>query len=271
MDAQVNIGQTGQPAGAHFELSLDDMGESPRSLAKRAGKVGLKTTLTEFFRAARRRGPREQNPIAPNQADVVEWLLYDRFAFAPSTTIPAQFQFFTAPQGPNKYKTDTNMEQVQRLPDPLWFNTTHLGFYFAPNAAPADVEAFIASEVMEFWVGQKVYLEGPIQAFPGGAGVWGSLAGGSQASLISNGWPGKDNMYDLRLPQGIHLGNDGNGAPVLSDGFIGVTILQGQQFRINMLAPAGGAALAATGATPYPGTGLAVSAYLHGILSRGVQ
>ena len=78
-------------------------------------------------------------------------------------------------------------------------------------------------------------------------------------------------MFDVRLPAGIHLGVDATNTPIVTDGLIGITILQGQQFRIEMNAPAGGAVLSAVGATPFPGTGLTIMAYLYGILSRGVQ
>jgi hypothetical protein len=77
-------------------------------------------------------------------------------------------------------------------------------------------------------------------------------------------------VFDVRLPAGIHLGVDSNNVPIVTDGLIGVTILQGQQFNVTCNAPAGGAALSAAAATP-PGTGLTVMCYLYGILSRGVQ
>ena len=262
--------ETGWTPGQGFEVSFKEMGVSAQSLNKRVGKVGFKTSLTEFFKSATRR-KRATNPIAPNQADIVKWILYDRFQFAASTTVPNNFKFFTAPIGQSgKTKIDTNMEQVQRLADPLWFNTEGVGFYFGALATPADISAFLQSEYMEFWVGQKVYLEGPVQCFPGGAGIWTSLGGtttaGALTSVSSLGQPRTDNVYDVRLPAGIHLGTDASGSSIITDGLIGITILQGQQFRVEMNAPAGGASLSAS-----PGTGLTIMAYLHGILSRGVQ
>jgi hypothetical protein len=263
--------ESGVEPGIGYELSFDEMGVSANSLNKRVGKVGFRTKLTEFFKSAKRKA-RLQNPIAPNQADIVQWLIYDRFIFAAGTTVPNNFQFFTQPIGTNaKTKVDTNMEQVQRLPDPLWFNTTGVGFFFQPNTAPIDMINFERSEYMEYWVGQKVYLEGPVQVFPGGAGIWASQAGTTDVAIVNNGQPLIDNIFDVRLPNGIHLGVDTNNAPIITDGLIGITILQGQQFRIVMNAPGGGAALAAATATPIAGQGLTIMAYLYGILSRGVQ
>ena len=257
--------ETGIQPGVGYELTFDQLGLSPRALGKRQGKIGMKTSLTEFFRAAKRRA-RAENPIAPNQADIVKWILYDRFQFAAGTVVPNNFKFFTAPIGQGgKTKVDTNMEQVQRLADPLWFNTEGVGFFFNPQNDVADQANFMATEYMEFWVGQKVYSEGPIQCFPGGAGIWAAV-GAAGTSASSNGEPRTDNVYDVRLPAGIHLGTDTAGNAIVTDGLIGITILQGQQFRVEMNAPAGGASLQAT-----PATGLTVMCYLFGILSRGVQ
>lgn len=265
--------ETGEQLGVNVELSFDELGLTERSLNRRIGKVGFKSRLSEFFKAAQRRSG-AQNPIAPNQADIVKWVLYDRFIFAAGTTVPNNFKFFTQPIGTaGKTKVDTNLDQVQRLPDPLWFNTEGLGFYFSNKTNPVDMQGFFDSEYMEYWIGQKVYLEGPIQVFPGGAGIFGSVSvtGTADAFIIANGQPRTDNVYDCRLPAGIHLGVDATNTPIITDGLIGITILQGQQFRIEMNAPLGGVALSAAGATPFPGGGLTIMAYLYGILSRGVQ
>lgn len=275
MDAQyaqeVIRRETGWEPGEPYFLSFDEMGESEKSLNKRVGKVGFKTRLTDFFKAARGKS-RGKNPIAANQADIVKWILYDRFQFAAGTTVPNNYKYFTQPIGTNnKTKIDTNLDQVQRLPDPLWFNTEGVGFFFGMLSAPADLNQFVSTEYMEYWVGQKVYLEGPIQCFPGGAGFLGAFAGTNSATSFSNGVPRIDNVFDCRLPAGIHLGNDAQNVPIVTDGLIGITILQGQQFRIEMNAPMGGAALLTPAATPFAGTGLTVMAFLYGILSRGVQ
>jgi hypothetical protein len=203
----------------------------------------------------------------------VKWILYDRFQFAAGTTVPNNFKFFTQPIGTNaKTKIDTNLDQVQRLPDPLWFNCEGLGFYFGILNTPQDINTFLNSTFIEFWVGQKVYVEGPAQCFPGGVGLSNSVYGTTTPFTVSsNGQPRIDNIYDVRLPAGIHLGVDANNVPIVTDGLIGITILQGQQFRIEVNAPMGGAALLASGATPMPGNGLNIMAYLYGILSRGVQ
>jgi len=256
--------------GNGFELTLKDF--------ESKGKIGARGTFGDFVKAAKRR-IRGTNPIAPNQADIVNWILYDRIAFAASAVIPNLVKLFVTPiGGNNKTKVDTNLDQVSRLPDPLWFNTTHMGFFFNNNVLGPDLDAFFNSEYMEFWVGQKTYLEGPVQCFPSGAGRFGSstlgtmaAAATSWASSQGSGWPVLSNLYDVRLPGGLNLGVDAGGQAVVADGLIGITILQGQQFNVQLKADGGGATLSAAGAVPIPGTGLTVACYLHGILSRGVQ
>lgn len=256
--------------GVGFELNLSDFASK--------GKIGARGGFKDFIKAAKRK-LRGSNPIAPNQADIVNWILYDRIAFAASAVIPNLTKLFVTPIGTNsKTKVDTNLDQVSRLPDPLWFNTTHMGFFFNNNVLAIDLDAFFNTEYMEFWVGQKAYLEGPVQCFPSGAGRFGSVALGTMAAAATSfannqgsGWPVLSNLYDVRLPGGLNLGVDGGGNPVVADGLIGITILQGQQFNVQLKADGGGATLAATGAVPVPGTGLTVACYLHGILSRGVQ
>ena len=240
------------------------------------GKVA-KAGLFDFLSVAKRRA-RKQNPISPNQADYVNWMLYDRITFGQSVVVPQLTRLFVIPiGGGGKTKVDTNLEQVSTLPAPQWFNATGLSIYFEPNAAPIDYANFLHTEYMEFWVSQKVYAEGPLEQFPGSGGLmnqgWGTVAAAATTyeTNTTNGWPSIHNMYDLRLPAGLPLGRDGGGNNVVADGLIGISILQSQTFNIQLKADGGGATMAVTAAVPIAGIGLTVGARIHGILSRGVQ
>lgn len=230
-----------------------------------------KASMSDFLRASKARF-RKRNPIAPNQADYVNWILYDRISFAASAVVGQLVKLFVTPIGTNnKTKVDTNLEQVSSLPAPQWFNATGLCIFFNSNATPIDVANFLSTEYLEFWVSQKVYVEGPLDQFPSAGGMmnnsWGSMAAAPTNFITNttNGWPSIHNMYDLRLPQGLGLGG------ATADGIIGVTILQSQTFNVQLKADGGGATMAAAGAVPYAGVGLTVGCRLHGILSRGVQ
>lgn len=239
------------------------------------GQIKQRAGIGDFLRVAKARN-RFRNPIAPNQADYVNWILYDRIAYAAAATVPVLSKLFVVPIGGlGKTKVDTNLEQVSALPAPQWFNATGIGFQFNFDVAPVDLAAYLSTEYQEFWVSQKVYAEGPITQFPGSGGPFPFFANAAAAltgtTLSSNGWPSIHNMYDLRLPAGLALGKDQTGAAVVADGIIGVTILQSQTFHVELKADGGGAVLAGAAAVPFAGTGLVVRCNLHGILSRGVQ
>src|SRR5476651_212915 len=61
------------------------------------GKVG-KANVMDFLKAAKRRF-RKQNPISPNQADYVNWVLYDRISFAQAAVVPQLTKLFIIPIG----------------------------------------------------------------------------------------------------------------------------------------------------------------------------
>lgn len=226
-------------------------------------RVGKKFAITKFFTDARKQA-RASNPIAPNQADYVQWVQYDTLTVAAGGNWPTNSKFFVTPIGGAKTKAQTNMDQVQRLPDPEWMNVVGITFQFASNNLKLDIDAFLAQAYMEFWVGNKVYVEGPFQYFPGAAGLTGVSTATAQ-QVYTNGLVMASNFFDLRLPGGLNLGG------VATNGLIGVNILQGQQFKVEVNLPAGALALTAAAAVPNPGTGLSIVCALLGIKSRGVQ
>ena len=260
--------------GQEFYMPIGGQGFSIKDV--KDGKV-TGASADEFLREAKARN-RKQNPISPNQADYVNWPLYDRISFAASAVVPQLTKLFVIPiGGAAKTKVDTNLEQVSALSAPQWFNATGLSVYFNPNVAPLDLANFLNTEYLEFWVSQKVYAEGPLDIYPQSGGMMNSSAMCTLTSAVTsyvtnstNGWPSIHNMYDLRLPAGLPLGTN-NGGSVVADGIIGVTILQSQTFNVQLKADGGGATMLANNTTPFAGVGLTVGARLHGILSRGVQ
>ena len=266
---------------------------SDRSLKKLEGreKVGFREYVGNDYLAKAEAAYRRANPIAANQADIVYWVLYDRFFLASSQVMPAKFVFFSVPQGQTittggvtytKSKQDTNMTQVSTLEAPQWMNTIGGGLYFGSNMIKADIDGILNTSYLEYWVTAKVYAEGPLQIFPAGAGISGVSTQTSQATY-TNGWPVNSNMFDFRLPAGIHLGmgTDDSGQPVsiTTDGLMGISILQSQTFHVDCKtdSPSGTAfyttpyTLLTSSATPTAGTGANLMFYLYGILSRGVQ
>lgn len=188
---------------------------------------------------------REQNPIEPNRADILPWFLYDRLKQTTASVTLSEYDFFTTPIGGTKTKQDTNLEQTSRLSDPQHFNTLGLRMYFSSIMLLADVVTILDNYYIEFWIGQKVYAEGPLSQFPAGAGIYGFAGTGDLAGAYTNGLPSPQATVDFRI----------------GDSNIGHHILQGQTFKVKLL----------TNTTfTLVGT-FNVLCTLEGILSRGVQ
>lgn len=229
---------------------------------RKSAKVGTIYSIGGLLNRGLRR-TRVQNPIAANMADLVNWTLWDTITAAAAAATATSYTFYNQPIGTNsKTKNDTNLTQVSQLPAPQFYNATHMGFCFAPNMNITDITAFMNAYYFEFIVGDKVYLEGKIDFAQGGTGLQGysnatAAAIATAPATTSNGMPtGVSAMYDLRLPQGLGLGN------TLADGLTGITILQGQNFNVKLT---GTSFTVLTG-----GAGLRVMSRLEGILSRGV-
>lgn len=239
----------------------------PGGLQTRGNEIGFNVSLKSLYEKAKKKA-RGANPIMANTADYVNWVFYDRTNFGVSTATGPLFQFFTQPNGQGtaavgsgaKTFADTNLSQVQQIDAPGWANVVGMGFYFSPLTTQADVNGVLEYSYSEFWVSNKQYTQGPIQCYPSAAGQ-----AGTASNIITNGWPVTSNFFDLRMPAGIHLGTDTNGAAVVTDGLIGITILQGQSFHVDVKQPGG------IYTTTANGTGFRMMCFLYSIYSRSVQ
>lgn len=197
-------------------------------------------------------GGKNSNPIAPDATDILPWWLYDRVVCSAATATLTEYRFFSVPiggilQGTTstiKTKNDTNLEQVSQLTAPQHFNCSALRFIFAPTMALVDIAAFLNNYYCEFWIGQKIYAEGPLHLFPGGAGIYG-VSTQNNVGTFTNGIANCAAVVDFRM----------------GDNPIGHHILQGQTFYVKVIG------------TSFTESAVAanVQCALDGILSRGVQ
>jgi len=192
---------------------------------------------------------RNQNPIEEGRADIVPWVLYDRLFTNSSTTTAVEYDFFTTPVGGAKYYQDTNLQQVSQLPNPQHFNTLSLQFYFSSQMQVSDIGKFLDTYYCQFWIGDKVYAQGPLSQFPSGAGITGFTTQ-TNTFAFTNGFPSPNAVVDFRM----------------GDNPIGHHILQGQNFFVKVLTNAGFTTSSVNGAI-----GLSLLCVLDGVLSRSVQ
>lgn len=195
---------------------------------------------------------RSDNPIEEGRADIVPWIFYDRLFTASNTTTSVEYDFFTQPISGTKFKQDTNLDQVSVLAQPQHFNTTSLQMYFSSQMLVADIGKFLDTYYLEFWIGNKVYAEGPPSQFPGGSGLQGFTTQ-TNTGAFSNGIPSPLAVVDFRI----------------GDNPIGHHILQGQTFKVKVITSAG---FTTTPTTSNPNAiGISLLCVLEGVLSRGVQ
>ena len=232
-----------------FDHSLMEIGAAMNINQKLQGKA----TIDDIKRAMRLSNKnRDSNPIEEGRADIVPWIFYDRLFTASNTTTAVEYDFYTNPQSGTKFKQDTNMEQVSVLPQPQHFNTTSLQMYFSSQMLVNDIGKFLDTYYLEFWIGNKVYAEGPLSQFPGGSGLQGFTTQ-TNTGAFSNGIPSPLAVVDFRI----------------GDNPIGHHILQGQSFKVKVITSAG-FTTTATAVNPNA-IGLSLLCVLEGVLSRGVQ
>lgn len=231
--------------------------------AEKKKKTGKTFVLSNLWKAGRRQHF-TPNPAVPNMADYLQWVYYDRAAVAAGSNWPTSTELYTQPIGQSsKTKADTNLEQVSLLPNPYWMNVSHMGLYPDPTVLLTDWVALNNQSYFEFWVNGRVQFEGKLSHAPGGVGPLGNSTKTAESNY-SNGQPQMTNMLDLRMPAGIDLGS------MVTNGITGITILQGQSFKVKIILPGGVLALTASTATPNIGTGLTLNAQLFGQLSRSL-
>lgn len=238
MTAKYKGKRTLEETGVAMRLDQEMEGKASYSDIDRAIKLSAKK--------------RSSNPIEEGRADIVPWILYDRLFTAANTTTAVEYDFFTQPQSGTKFKQDTNLDQVSVLAQPQHFNTTSLQMYFSSQMLNTDIGKFLDTYYCEFWIGNKVYAEGPLSQFPGGSGLQGFTTQTNTGSF-SNGIPSPLAVVDFRI----------------GDNPIGHHILQGQTFKVKVITSAG---FTTTNTTVNPNAiGLSLLCVLEGVLSRGVQ
>lgn len=128
-------------------------------------------------------------------ADIIDrgpWLFYDRLTTAAGQATQQLYAFFTVGISNTKTMSDTNLT-LNRLSPPQAFSVQSVGFIFGASMLLADVTALIKNYYHEFKILSKVYSQGPLDLFPGGAGLAGSVSTNSataaQVQWLNNGLP----------------------------------------------------------------------------------
>ena len=130
-------------------------------------------------------------PTVPNMRDAQQTPLYDTYQLAASQTVPTRVIFFAEPESATKGPHLTNIKRAYQIPGNEKF--TVFGMGFAPiGMDEADILNFYKKYVAKLIVGEKTYLQAPMEHWPGGAGLWGVVATTADSTTLkqwTNGFP----------------------------------------------------------------------------------
>lgn len=228
--------------------------------------------------------PLRKNPIVAGQLEYLVQPLYDFYGVAVATAVTKQSLFsqpigtlYTPSGGAPFSKTiyHTNLVQAGMLDAPKKFLIKAPTTVVRSDAAPQDLVSFIGQTFFDFQISGKPYWQSIVAKTPAGAGgFWQGIstqtlvAGGTMASVSSNGWPYTHNVATITDPIPQIPGLDAM-EPVL-----GQLIEQNQNFVVVLDPTISGTAafttLAAAPTTQFVGTGLNVHVYLEGLLARAI-
>lgn len=250
-------------SNAENPKGITDITKKVKGKSKVIGKRGM---LSGFAKKARMDNKGIQhNPLMPGAADYIQGYEWDRATFSATTTLPTQFNFFQIPQGTGgKTKSDTSLTQAGQLAAPQWINVVNISLYLASTMQLVDIHAYMNQYWIEFWVQDKIYADGLPWLFPQMGGMQGvqTFAAAATNTFYTNGVPQTFNGYDVRLPQGMAIGQ------TIMDGITGITINSGQNFKlVNQTGYTPPTLAAASGIYG----GFNVMAILQGVISRQVQ
>jgi len=139
------------------------------------------------------------NSIMAGWVDRGPWQYWDTITFPNSGLGPVAQQYnpFSVPIGSQnpltavtttKTKLQTNMVRQNQFPPPRCLLLIAIGFYFSSRMLKSDIDLILDGSYMEFRIDDKIFHEGQLWEFPGGAGLAGVTTNNGE-SVYTNGLP----------------------------------------------------------------------------------
>ena len=159
------------------------------------------------------------NVFVADSVDRGPRVLYDRQVAAAGSLLGSAIIFFghsVANQGQHV----TNLLQPNRLPPPEAFLTCSIGFRISSEMLPADWLTIQKSYFWQLVIGRKPVMEGLLDQYPGGVGLWGFASTNSATAAlvqsIDNGVPSIEAQrrfteYPRIIPAEVNFSLNGQG------------------------------------------------------------
>jgi len=171
---------------------------------------------------------------------------YDTLKVAANTATASLYTLFQAPISSSKGINETNMTDSGKLPIPVSMKIMALRVALV-GMIVTDIERLYKNYCLRLKIGQKYFLEGPVNFFPGGGGISGAASTTATATTIqawSNGVPNPQAIYGVGPEYALDLPSN---VPFAVE-------LQGTSFT-----------------TDANGGGIHMQVFLDGLISEGVQ
>ncbi len=171
---------------------------------------------------------------------------YDTLIVAANTATSALHTLFQTPIGSAKGIEQTNMTDSGKLPFPVSLKIMAVRVALI-GMVVGDIESLYKRYCLRLRIGQKYFLEAPINFFPGGGGIFGAAATTATTTTIqawANGVPNPSAIYGVGPEYALDLPS---GVPFSVE-------LQGTSFT-----------------TLTGGGGIHMQVFLDGLISEGVQ
>jgi hypothetical protein len=146
--------------------------------------------------------------------------------------------------GLTKTKLETNMVRGNQFPPPRCLLLIQIGFYFSSRMLKSDIDSILDNCWMEFRIDDKIFHEGQLWQFPGGAGL--------QGVTTQSG----ESVYTLGMPSPVYTRRYDSWSKYIAPL---------QQFSMLITFPGTAPTMSSNG----PGIYLPV--YLDGLTDRSVQ
>ena len=171
---------------------------------------------------------------------------YDTLKVAANTATASLYTLFQAPISSAKGINETNMTDSGKLPIPVSMKIMALRVALV-GMTVGDIETLYKNYCMRLKIGQKYFLEAPVNFFPGGGGISGAVSTTAATTTIqawSNGVPNPQAIYGVGPEYALDLPSN---VPFAVE-------LQGTSFT-----------------TTTGGGGIYMQVFLDGLISEGVQ
>jgi hypothetical protein len=138
---------------------------------------------------------RNTNSIMAGWVDRGPWQYWDTITGAAGVALAQTYSPFSVPIGAQnpltaatKTKLETNMVRGNQFPPPRCLLLLSIGFIFASDVLKSDIDLILKACYMEFRIDDKIFHEGLLHLFPGGAGLQGVTTQNGE-SVYTNGIP----------------------------------------------------------------------------------